>query len=50
MYHLTIERRAKKALNKLKDPIFTRIVHAINALKEDPRHSGCGKLKGEDNL
>ena len=45
-YHIEIEVEAAKALAKIGEPDRTRIARRIEALAQDPRPSGCEKLKG----
>ena len=47
-YRLTIKKRAIKALSKIKEPYYTKIKQAIYSLGENPRPTGCKKLKGRD--
>ncbi|MGV3559677.1 type II toxin-antitoxin system RelE family toxin [Larkinella arboricola] len=46
MYQLQISNRATKALEKLPDEVYIRLREAIKALADNPRPSGCKKLKG----
>ena len=45
-YSLEIKQSAQKELDALDDTLFTRIDRKILALAENPRPSGCKKLKG----
>jgi mRNA interferase RelE/StbE len=46
VYKLQVRRRAEKALDKLPDRDYERVVEAILRLKENPRPVGCAKLVG----
>ncbi len=46
MYQLVIDCYAQKQLGKIPPPHFNRIVKEINGLSNNPRPSGCKKLKG----
>jgi mRNA interferase RelE/StbE len=50
VHEVRIERSATKELEALPDTIVQRIVSKIDALAEQPRLSGCKKLKGADDL
>jgi len=45
-YTLEIKQSAQKELDALDDALFTRIDRRILALADNPRLSGCKKLKG----
>ncbi len=45
-YSLEIKQSAQKELDALDETIFTRIDRKILALADNPRPSGCKKLKG----
>jgi mRNA interferase RelE/StbE len=45
-YFLEIKRSAQKELDALDDALFARIDRKILALADNPRPSGCKKLKG----
>ena len=45
-YSLEIKQSAQKELDALDDALFTRIDRKILALADNPRPSGCKKLKG----
>ena len=45
-----IERKALKALKKIPNPYKFNITDSLEKLSEDPRPSGCVKLKGADDL
>jgi mRNA interferase RelE/StbE len=46
MYHIRIERKAQKQLNKITNPYYSKIKKAILDLGNNPRPTGCKKLKG----
>ncbi len=45
-YFLEIKLSAQKDLDALDDALFTRVDRKILALADNPRPSGCKKLKG----
>lgn len=45
-YQIEISRAAQKKLAKIDNPFFEAISEKILSLKNDPRPSGCKKLKG----
>jgi mRNA interferase RelE/StbE len=45
-YSLEVKQSAQKELEALDDPLFTRIDRKILALADDPRPTGCKKLRG----
>ena len=47
-YQIQILRKAQKALARIQDPDYKRIVAAIEDLAEDPRPPGSKKLTGRD--
>jgi mRNA interferase RelE/StbE len=47
-YKITISKTAQKQLDKLPDKIAELLIDAIADLADDPRPSGCKKLKGRD--
>ncbi len=49
-YKITIAKPAQKQLDKLPDNIADRIIDAIYTLIDDPRPSGCKKLKGREGF
>jgi mRNA interferase RelE/StbE len=49
MYQIVIPRPVQKQLNNLHRDVRQRIVNYLIQLKENPRPSGCIKLKGYDN-
>ncbi len=48
VYKITISKTAQKQLDKLQDNIADRLIGAIYSLADDPRPTGCKKLKGRD--
>ncbi|HVS93948.1 MAG TPA: type II toxin-antitoxin system RelE/ParE family toxin [Mucilaginibacter sp.] len=46
-YEIVIAKKAFKELAAIPVKINTQIVEAIDDLKEDPRPTGCKKLKGQ---
>ena len=46
MYQVLISNRASKALEKIADDVYPRIVERIRNLASNPRPKGCKKLKG----
>ena len=46
IYTIRITKFAQKQLDKLPDNIADRLIDGIYALSENPRPSGCKKLKG----
>ncbi len=48
VYEVRLKRRAIKSLQSLPEPYYTRIKAAVYALAQNPRPSGCKKLKGRD--
>jgi mRNA interferase RelE/StbE len=49
-YSLEIKQSAQKELDALDDPPFARIDRKILALSDNPRPSGCKKLRGYKDL
>ena len=49
-YSLNIKSSAQKELDALDDAVFARIDRKILMLAENPRPSGCKKLKGYKGL
>jgi mRNA interferase RelE/StbE len=47
-YTIVLSKKAQKQLDKLSDIIAEPIFVAISELKENPRPSGCKKLKGRE--
>ncbi len=45
MYSVFLEKRAERDLKKLPTDLFYRIMPVIQALRNNPRPSGCLKLK-----
>jgi mRNA interferase RelE/StbE len=48
MYHILIEKKVVKYLEKIDDPDFTRIKTCILNLAHNPRPQGFKKLKGRN--
>lgn len=48
VYKVTLRKRAIKALEKINEPFYSTIKDVIYKLSENPRPSGCKKLKGRD--
>jgi mRNA interferase RelE/StbE len=48
MYQIKIERKAQKKLAKISVPYYSNIKTAILSLAENPRPTGCKKLKGRE--
>ena len=49
-YGISIKPSAEKELDRLSDAVFARIDAKILALADNPRPSGCKKLKGHSDL
>ncbi|MBI3941249.1 MAG: type II toxin-antitoxin system RelE/ParE family toxin [Acidobacteria bacterium] len=49
-YQVTLARSARKEMEKLGEPLRTRVFQRIEALGSDPGPSGCHKLQGADDL
>ena len=49
-YSIDVKQSAQKELDALDDTLFARIDRKILALAEDPRPTGCKKLKGYKDL
>lgn len=49
MYNVVISKSASKEIANLPSQIINRIIPAIKKLGENPRPSGCKKLKGGQN-
>jgi mRNA interferase RelE/StbE len=47
-YQISISKPAQKQLDKLQDSTADRIIDAIYDLADEPRPSGCKKLKGRE--
>lgn len=47
-YEVTLKKQAIKALEKINEPYYSNIKEAIYSLADNPRPSGCKKLKGRD--
>lgn len=48
MYKVRVERKAQKKLSKISEPYYSNLKTAILDLGNNPRPSGCKKLKGRD--
>jgi mRNA interferase RelE/StbE len=48
MYSIVVSHSAEKDMSRLDRPVLKRVVAAIDALAEEPRPTGCKKLKGTD--
>jgi mRNA interferase RelE/StbE len=48
MYKVRVERKAQKKLSKIPEPYYSNLKTAILDLGNNPRPSGCKKLKGRD--
>ena len=49
-YALTFARSARKELERLNDPLRTRVFRRIESLATNPRPAGCKKLEGAEDL
>jgi mRNA interferase RelE/StbE len=49
-YSITFARSARKELERLDEPLISRVFRQIEELADDPRPSGCRKLVGKENL
>ncbi|WP_304068964.1 type II toxin-antitoxin system RelE family toxin [Pedobacter glucosidilyticus] len=49
-YRVTLKKRAIKALEKINEPYYSSIKQVIYSLADNPRPSGCKKLKGRDGF
>jgi mRNA interferase RelE/StbE len=49
VYRIAIKNSAIKSLAKIPEPYFSALKNSIYALAENPRPSGCKKLKGRDS-
>ena len=49
MYEVYIEQSAERDLSRLPEETLHRIASRIRALAQDPRPSGCRKIKGSKN-
>ena len=50
MYQILLTGSAERHLDKLEATVFRRIDSAILALANDPRPSGCKKLRGQAGI
>ena len=49
-YEITFARSARKELERLNEPLRSRIFGRIVRLADEPRPNGCRKLEGADDL
>ena len=49
-YDVTFARSARKDLERLSEPLRSRVFRRIDLLASDPRPSGCRKLAGAADL
>jgi mRNA interferase RelE/StbE len=49
-YAIIFARSARKELEKLKDPLLSRVLERIEKLVNQPRPAGCRKLQGAEDL
>lgn len=49
-YNVVLSKTAEKDLYKLPSQIISKIIPALQSLENNPRPSGCKKLKGFTNL
>jgi mRNA interferase RelE/StbE len=49
-YSVTFARSARKELQALERPLALRILSAVESLADDPRPSGCRKIRGSKAL
>jgi mRNA interferase RelE/StbE len=49
-YLITLTRSARKELERLNEPLVSRVFSKIEELAEDPRPAECRKLAGKENL
>ncbi len=49
-YTVIMERQVEKALRRLPRELLSRVDRLITSLADEPRPTGCKKLKGYDNL
>ena len=49
-YTVVISRAAQKAMDRLDGDIYSRIIHKLESLEDNPRPMGVEKLAGADNL
>lgn len=50
MYDIEFTRNATRELRRINNPILSRLMKAIEGLREDPRPQGSKKLVGQDDL
>ncbi|MBA2562647.1 MAG: type II toxin-antitoxin system RelE/ParE family toxin [Chitinophagaceae bacterium] len=49
-YTVVLTKTAEKELQRLPSPTIEKIVNTLKSMEENPRPSGCKKLKGYKNL
>ena len=49
-YSIVFARSARRELEKLMDPLSSRVLKRIESLASNPRPIGCRKLEGAENL
>jgi mRNA interferase RelE/StbE len=49
-HSIVFARSARRELERLHDPLSSRILKRIESLASNPRPSGCRKLEGAENL
>lgn len=49
-YEIAFARSARKELERLREPLRSRIFNRIERLGANPRPTGCGKLEGAEDL
>jgi mRNA interferase RelE/StbE len=47
MYQLRLEKRASKALNKISEPVKSRIINTLEEMSQDPFSGDIRALQGE---
>ena len=47
---VTLARSARKELERLQEPLLSRVFRRIEALGSNPRPRGCRKLEGAEDL
>lgn len=49
-YSIVFAKSARRELERLNEPIASRVLGRIESLATNPRPSGCRKLEGTENL
>jgi mRNA interferase RelE/StbE len=49
-YSIVFARSARRELERLQDPLSSRVLKRIESLASNPRPSGCRKLEGAEDL